>query len=701
MTLAPVKDSERAEELRNLLNEASHAYYVLDSPFLEDSVYDRLYRELLDLENKFPSLKKEDSPSQRIGALPSTGFTNVQHKIPLLSLENAFNLEELKAWFTRISKLIELENKDHHLTKMVSELKIDGNAIALSYKNGLLVTAATRGDGEQGEEITNNVRTISSIPLRLKLKNPPKWLEIRGEAFIPNATFRTINLERIKNNKALFANPRNACAGTLRQLDPKIVASRKLDFFAYTIHYEQDLENINNHNQKPTSQWDALKILKSIGFKVNPNSRLINNIEEIKLFYEQWEVKRKELPYETDGIVIKINDFQIQNLTGSTQKAPRWAIALKYPAEEAPSKIIKISYQIGRTGVVTPVAEFTPISLAGTSVSRATLHNANRLEDLDLHSGDTVIVRKAGEIIPEVVRVLKDLRPKDAKKIKIPDNCPECNSKLIREKNQAATYCNNSRCEAILKGSLRHWVSKKSMDVEGLGEKLIEQLVSQKITQTIADLYCLNKTILSNLEKMGEKSAENIIFALEKTKSAAWSKQLYGLGINHIGEANAKAITKTFQNIDSLSHAALQSPDKIIAIHGIGEEIADALRKWFSNEINLELIRNLKFLGISFADSKEEISNKMSLNIEGNQIYNKTFVLTGSLQSLTRNEAKDLIEKAGGLITSSISKNTNFLVVGEKAGSKLNQAKKLRVTLLDEEEFKTLISESLSENKDQ
>ena len=399
--------AERAEELRRLLNRAAHAYYVLDSPEMEDSIYDQLYRELLDLELQDSSLVTTDSPTQRVGGRPAEGFSSVRHRIPLLSLDNAFNHDDLHSWYGRLLKVLDREpttGSPLPALAMVGELKIDGNALALSYEDGLLVRATTRGDGEQGEEITANARTITSIPLRLHLKPAPAWVEVRGEAFIPDATFQAINNERQSREESLFANPRNACAGTLRQLDPMVVASRRLDFFAYTLHLPDDWQG-----STPRNQWDALQWLGDAGFKVNPNAGLLPDLASVEHFFDQWDNERRQLNYATDGVVVKLNDFQLQDAAGFTQKAPRWAIALKYPAEEAPTKILRISCQVGRTGVITPVAEFEPVSLAGTSVSRATLHNADRLEELDLHDGDTIVVRKAGEIIPEVVRALPEL----------------------------------------------------------------------------------------------------------------------------------------------------------------------------------------------------------------------------------------------------------------------------------------------------
>ena len=669
----------RASELRALLNQAAHAYYVLDAPVMEDAVYDRLYRELLDLENADPILIRADSPTQRVGGAPATGFSSVRHRIGLLSLDNAFNTSELEAWYVRLLKV--LDREPGTALPMVGELKIDGNALALSYEHGVLVRAATRGDGEQGEEITANVRTIASVPLRLQLENPPAWLEVRGEALIPDGTFAAINSERQARGEALFANPRNACAGTLRQLDPKVVAARKLDFFAYTLHLPEDWTD------GPVSQWDALEWLKRAGFKVNPNAALLPDLGAVATFFEQWDDGRRQLNYATDGVVVKLNDLRLQDSAGFTQKAPRWAIALKYPAEEAPSKLLRLSCQVGRTGVITPVAEFEPVPLAGTSVSRATLHNADRLVELDLHAGDTIVVRKAGEIIPEVVRVLPELRPTDSQRLELPHTCPECGSELVREEGEAATRCVNSSCPAILRGALRHWVSKGALDVDGLGSKLIEQLVDRGLVGSIADLYRLDQALLCSLERMGSKSAENLVAALAQSKQQPWHRQLYGLGIHHVGEVNAKALAKAFPSAADLATAATETPEAITAVYGIGGEIAQSLQQWFSTGANQELLTSLERLGFSLASAEEEQPEASGPA----PLAGQTFVLTGTLPSLSRSQAQALIEAAGGKVTGSVSKKTSYVVAGEEAGSKLNKAESLGIPVLDEASLQALL----------
>ena len=665
----------RTTELRRLLNRAAHAYYVLDAPEMEDPVYDRLYRELLELETAHPELITPDSPTQRVGGSPAEGFQNVAHRIGLLSLDNAFSAEELEAWYGRLLKVLDRTGD----LAMVGELKIDGNALALSYGQGLLVRAATRGDGEHGEEITANVRTIQSVPLRLQLERPPEWVEVRGEALIPDGVFAGINAEREGRGEALFANPRNACAGTLRQLDPKVVAARRLDFFAYTLHLPDDWQPGPADPPRPRSQWESLQWLQAAGFKVNPNAALLPDLAGVEAFFTTWDTGRRALAYATDGVVVKLNDLRLQDAAGFTQKAPRWAIALKYPAEEAPSRLLRLAYQVGRTGVVTPVAEFEPVPLAGTTVSRATLHNADRLAELDLHAGDTIVVRKAGEIIPEVVRVLPDLRPAGAARLELPHVCPECGSELVREEGEAATRCVNSSCPAILRGALRHWVSKGALDVDGLGAKLIEQLVDRGLLRSIADLYGLDAALLASLDRMGAKSAENLVAALAASKAQPWHRQLYGLGIHHVGEVNAKGLAKAFPSAADLATATANTPESITAVFGIGTEIAQSLQQWFATPANQLLLQALERLGFSLAAETEELATGPETPLTG-----QTFVLTGSLPSLSRSAAQALIEAAGGKVSGSVSKKTSYLVAGEEAGSKLSKAKSLGVAVLDQ-----------------
>ncbi len=679
MTNLTPEIQQRVEELKKLLQKASYEYYVLDAPTMEDSIYDQLYRELQDLEQQYPQLITSDSPTQRVGEIPATQFQSVKHNIPLYSLENAFNFNELKSWQDRGQKIA---TNSSELATYVCELKIDGSALALTYENGILVRGTTRGDGITGEEITQNVKTIRSIPLKLELENPPPLVEIRGEAFLSLITFEIINQERQKERGSLFANPRNAAAGTLRQLDSKIVAQRKLDFFAYTLQIPSG-DNVEiDPNQ---TQWDNLELLQKMGFKVNPNRQLCSNLEDVIKYCEYWDQKRQNLPYMTDGVVVKINPLSLQEQLGFTQKFPRWAIAYKYPAEEAPTQVKSVTVQVGRTGALTPVAELNPILLAGTTVQRATLHNRDRITELDLHLGDTVIVRKAGEIIPEVLRVLLELRPKDAKRFEMPTHCPECGQPVVQPVGEAVTRCINESCPAILQGSLIHWCSRDALDINGIGDKLVQQLVTKKLVNSVADLYELTVEKLMTLDRMGEKSATKIVKAIATSKTQPWSRVLYGLGIRHVGSVNAELITQKFKSVEQLTQA---SATEIEGVYGIGPEIAYSVYQWFNLPANQELIERLKIAELQLANSE-----KIDYNItnQSQSLAGKTFVITGTLPSLKRDEAKKLIQNAGGKVTESVSKKTDYVVVGEEAGSKLKKAQDLGISLLSEEQLLTLL----------
>jgi len=667
---------QRLIELRNLLNQAAHAYYVLDTPQMEDAVYDRLYRELLELEEQNPELITPDSPSQRVGGAPKDGFSSVEHRISMLSLDNAFSDEEIERWYRRLLRELDLEEGTD--LAMVCELKIDGNALALTYENGLLVQAATRGDGSSGEEITNNVRTIQSIPLRLQLDNPPAWVEVRGEAFIPDDTFAKINQERQANEEPLFANPRNACAGTLRQLDPKVVAARRLDFFGYTLHLPDDYPIAQTH------QWGCLEWLQQAGFRVNPNARLCADLPAVQAFTAEWEQQRHGLLYATDGVVVKLDSLELQDQAGFNAKAPRWAIAYKYAPEEAPSRVLRVVAQVGRTGIVTPVVEFEPMPLAGTTVSRATLHNADRIAELDLREGDTIVVRKAGEIIPEVVRVAIELRPADAPAVQLPDHCPACGSVLVRAPEEAATRCINNSCPAQLKGAVRQWVSRAAMDVDGLGSRTIALLVERELITKLSDLYRLETATLASLEGMGKRSAEKLMAALEQSRQQPWHRLLFALGIRNIGPVNAKALASAFPSAATLAQAALHDLEALQATYGIGEEIAEALTEWFSNATNQSLLQELQILGFCLEAPEVIASDASGDGDTPKPLEGKTFVLTGTLPTLKRNQAQELIEAAGGKISGSVSKKTSYLVAGEEAGSKLTKAEQLGVGILDE-----------------
>jgi len=706
----------RIQELRRVLQQASYEYYVLDSPTMEDAVYDRLYRELQDLENQHPELVAADSPTQRVGERPATQFVSVRHHIPLYSLENAFNAEELLAWQERWQRHAQSAGIEAEAMnpESVCELKIDGSALALTYEDGVLVRGATRGDGISGEEITQNIKTIRSIPLRLNLDRPPARVEVRGEAFLPLDVFQQINQERQQAGEALFANPRNAAAGTLRQLDSRIVAQRRLDFFAYTLHIEGEKEEDKAEGRRqgteseeakfdaqssphaplpvpcslfPTTQWEALELLQQMGFRVNPNRQVCPSLAEVQAYFERWDTARQDLPYMTDGVVVKLNSLALQSQLGFTQKFPRWAIALKYPAEEVPTQVMAVTVQVGRTGALTPVAELKPVQLAGTTVSRATLHNRDRVSELDLHLGDTAIVRKAGEIIPEVVRVLPELRPSNAQRFQMPDRCPVCNDPVVQVEGEAVTRCINVSCPAILRGSLVHWASRQALDINGLGEKLVHQLVERQLVQSIADLYELTVEPLAALERFGKKSAQNLVAALEDSKAQPWSRVLYGLGIRHAGSVNAQVLTEQFPSVEQLAAADV---DAIAAVYGIGPEIARSVHQWFQVPANQTLVKRLQALGLQFV-STTAVSDPAAGTATAQVLAGKTLVLTGTLPTLSRDRAKTLIQQAGGKVTSSISSKTDYLVVGAEAGSKLKKAQTLGIECVSEEQLLSIL----------
>jgi len=669
MLASAMNPIDRIAELCRLLTDASYRYYVLDQPTLEDAVYDKLYRELQELEAAHPDLVLLESPTQRVGAQPASVFTSVKHNIALYSLENAFGDADLDKWQERWQRI-----EDGATFSYLCELKIDGNSMALTYENGVLVRGATRGDGTTGEEITSNVKTIRSIPLRLTLEHPPTVVEIRGEAFISNSVFEQINHDKEEAGEERFKNPRNAAAGTLRQLDSRKVAKRKLDFFAYTLHIAD--------KSAPRSQQESLLWLQNAGFKVNPNRERCADLEAVKNYCAEWNEKRHDLDYMTDGVVIKINEFDLQDRLGFTNKFPKWAIAYKYPAEEVPTILENITVQIGRTGAVTPVAELRPVEIAGTTVARATLHNADRIAELDLHIGDTVVVRKAGEIIPEVLQVIVELRPAGAVRYVLPSHCPECESLLVRPDGEAVTRCVNSSCPAILRGSLTHWVSRAALDINSVGEKLAMQLLDSGQVKSIADLYDLTAEQLMTLDRMGQRSAEKVVIAISNSKMQPWSRVLYGLGIRLIGTSNAQLLSEEFPTVDALAAA---TAEQISSVFGIGYEIARSVVQWFEIESNRALIERLRSAGLQFVGEREDKTALVAA------LVGKSFVVTGTLPTLKRDQVKTMIRNAGGKVSESVSKKTDYLVVGEDAGSKLEKARSLGVTTLTESELLELL----------
>ena len=674
---------QRVQELRQLLQKASYAYYVLDNPMMEDAVYDKLYRELQELETQHPELVTPESLTQRVGEKPASQFSSVRHNIPLYSLENAFNIEEFAKWQERWQRYAPSITKGGQGGfEYVCELKIDGNALALTYENGVLVRGATRGDGVTGEDITQNVRTIRAIPLQLNTETPPPVVEVRGEAFLPIEVFEQINQERQEAGEQLFANPRNAAAGTLRQLDPRIVAKRRLDFFAYTLHIPGKYDK-----EVASTQWEALELMQKLGFRVNPNRKLCASLEDVRDYYGYWDTERRNLPYMTDGVVVKVNSFALQEQLGFTQKFPRWAIALKYPAEEAPTRVEAIAINVGRTGALTPLAHLQPVQLAGTTVQRATLHNSDYIAQLDLRVGDTVIVRKAGEIIPEVVRVLPELRPESTQPFQMPSCCPVCNQPVMRPTGEAVTRCINASCPAILKGALTHWASRDALDINGLGEKIVQQLVDQGVVHSVADLYELTAERLASLERMGKKLAEKLVNAIAHSKTQPWSRVLYGLGIRHVGSVNAQTLTQQFPTVELLSQASAAA---IEGVYGIGPEIAQSVFQWFRVPANQTLIERLREAGLQLETQTTPSAQTSTTN---QKLAGKTFVITGTLPTLTRDEAKELIQNAGGKVTNSVSSKTNYLVVGEDAGSKLEKAEALGITQLSEAQLLEMLED--------
>lgn len=653
---------KRVKELHNLLNQYGYEYYVLDNPSVPDSEYDALLNELIQLEEKFPSLKTNDSPSQRIGGEVLDMFSKVQHQKPMLSLGNAFNEADLRDFDRKVRAVI---GDDF---SYVCELKIDGLAVSLRYENGLFEQGATRGDGTTGEDITANLKTIRSIPLRL---NQAVSLEVRGEAFMPKKSFEALNKAKDENGEEPFANPRNAAAGSLRQLDPRIAASRNLDIFLYAIG-DAGQTGIQSHS-------DGLDLLDSLGFKTNKERKRCATIEDVLQYIEAWQEKRPHLPYEIDGIVIKVDNLAHQEQLGTTVKSPRWAIAYKFPAEEVMTKLLSIELNVGRTGVITPTAVLEPVKVAGTTVKRASLHNEDLIREKDIKLGDMVVIKKAGDIIPEVVNVLVEKRTGEEAEFLMPTHCPECESELVRIEGEVALRCINPKCPAQIREGLIHFVSRNAMNIDGLGERVISQLFSEKLIEDVADLYTLQFDQLIQLERMGEKSVHNLLEAIEASKQNSLERLLFGLGIRHVGAKAAKTIAMEFKTMDQLMEAAKED---LTAINEIGEKMADSIVTFFEQEEVIELITELKTYGVNM-----EYTGPLPVAVEetDSAFAGKTIVLTGKLEQLSRNEAKEKIELLGGKITGSVSKKTDLVIAGEDAGSKLTKAEQLGIEVWDEE----------------
>jgi DNA ligase (NAD+) len=653
---------KKAKDLQNLLNQYGYEYYVLDQPSVPDAEYDRLLRELIEIEEQYPELRTPDSPTVRVGGEILAMFNKVQHATPMLSLGNAFDEQDLRDFDRRVRQGVGGD------VSYVCELKIDGLAVSLIYEDGLLVRGATRGDGTTGEDITSNLKTIRSLPIRLK---EPVSIEVRGEAFMPKKSFEALNKARLEKEEEPFANPRNAAAGSLRQLDPKIAASRNLDVFLYGIANVGDT-GIDSHSE-------GLDFLGHLGFKTNTERRKAADIEGVIEFVNSWVEKRPNLPYDIDGIVIKVDSLDQQEELGTTAKSPRWAIAYKFPAEEVVTTLKAIELSVGRTGVVTPTAILEPVQVAGTTVGRASLHNEDLIREKDIKIGDKVVVKKAGDIIPEVVNVLAEQRTGEEIEFQMPTHCPECESELVRIEGEVALRCINPKCPAQIREGLIHFVSRDAMNIDGLGERVVSQLFAEQLIKDVADIYKLTREQLLALERMGEKSVNNLLTAIEASKENSLEKLMFGLGIRLVGAKAAKTLAQEFGTMDQLMQA---SRDELTAINEIGDKMADSVVTYFDNDEVKELISELKAVGVNL---EYKGPRKISAEESDSFFAGKTIVLTGKLEQMGRNEAKEKIEALGGNISGSVSKKTDLVIAGEDAGSKLTKAESLGIEVWNEE----------------
>ncbi|GAB6877509.1 NAD-dependent DNA ligase LigA [Thermaerobacter litoralis] len=723
----------RAEALREQIRHHDYLYYVLDRPEIDDAAYDALMRELRELEARFPAIVTPDSPTQRVSGKPAAPFARVEHAEPMLSLDNAFSREELEAFDQRVRRVVGDD------VAYVAELKIDGLSIALTYEEGRFVRGATRGDGEAGEDVTANLRTIRSLPLRLRAAEAPvpRRVEVRGEVYMTFEAFRRLNQEQEARGLPPFANPRNAAAGSVRQLDPAVTASRSLNLWVYALAgWEDDPEDAGAAaGAAPRSQWEVLQTLRRWGLPVNPHARRCTSLDELFAYIDGWAERRHELPYLIDGIVIKVDDLAQQRALGTTARSPRWAIAYKFPAEKARTRVRDILVSVGRTGALTPVAVLDPVLLAGTTVSRASLHNADYIREKDVRVGDLVVVHKAGEIIPEVVEVVKEARTGAERPFTMPERCPACGSPVVRVEGEAATRCPNAACPAQQLERIRHFASRDAMDIEGLGPALIEQLVERGLVRDVADLYRLEAEPVAQLERMGPKSAANLIAAIDASRARPLRRLLYGLGIRFVGERVAGVLARHFGTIDRLMEAG---PDELTAVPEIGPRIAESVAAFFRDAHNRDLIRRLAEAGVRAAAGEPEPGSAAAARAAGPvaapgrdggrapvgvaadataggpgagegdlgiagvpaevraRVAGKTFVFTGGLSSMTRDEAQALVEALGGRATGSVSRKTDYVVAGEGAGSKLARARELGIPVLDEAAFLRLVGRAPS-----
>lgn len=660
---------EEIEHLTDELNRLNHNYYVLNNPLVGDMEFDSMLARLQSLENDYPELKSDHSPSQRVGSDINTEFVQRQHRYPMYSLSNTYSTEELVDFDARVNK-----DSNYEKTEYVCELKFDGTAISLTYQNGKLTQALTRGDGTFGDDVTANVKTIRSIPLILQGENIPPLIEVRGEIIMPHDSFNRINAEKEDIGESPFANPRNAAAGTLKSQQSSVVAHRELDCFVYTLATGSTLFS---------SHYESLKLLEGWGFKISENSRKFESIEKVLDYIKKWDVDRKKLPYDTDGVVIKVDSVEQQKELGFTAKAPRWAVAYKFKAERAVSELLSVDYQVGRTGAITPVANLSPVKLAGTIVKRASLHNSEQIALLDLHLGDMVYVEKGGEIIPKIVGVEKSSRDIFARPIEFITHCPACGTVLEKIDNEAKHYCiNHLHCPVQIIGRIIHFISRKAMNIEGLGDETVELLYRNSLLENYADIYTLQAEQLIPLERMGEKSAENILRSIEASKNTPFARVLFALGIRYVGETTAKKIAASLKNIDAIKNA---SKEELLSIDEVGDRIAESIRQFFSQDENIVNIERLKSYGVSFEQiEKERISN----SLEG-----KNIVISGKFSKHTRDELKELIEQHGGKNIASVSSNTDYLLAGDNMGpAKLVKAEKLNIKIISEDDFEQMTS---------
>ena len=663
---------KKIEGLREKIRYHNYRYYVLDDPTVSDAEYDQLMKDLIELEEKYPRYITSYSPTQRVGIEPVSEFTTVGHITPMLSLANAFSTKELRAFDQRIKKLIPQQKLEY-----VVELKIDGLAVALVYENSNFIRGATRGDGVTGEEITSNLRTIKTIPLKLFGEDLFPHFEVYGEVYMKKSDFKKLNEERIEKGESLFANPRNAAAGSARQLDPRITAQRNLDTFIYRATFPEG-NNFNTH-------IEVLNYFKKSGFKINPYIKLCQDIEEAINYCQKWIEKKEELDYEIDGMVIKVNLLKIREELGSTTRSPRWAIAYKFPAQQVTTKVQDIIVQVGRTGALTPVAILDPVRISGSVVQRATLHNEDEIKRKDIRIGDIVLIQKAGEVIPEIVKVIKEKRTGQEMVFVMPSQCPICGAKVFRPEGEVVSRCNSLSCPAQIKERIKHFASRNAMDIEGLGPAIIDQLVEKDLIKDISNLYFLKRGDLISLERMGDKSVDNLLDAIDKSRKKSLTNLIYGLGIRYVGVHTSEVITRNYPTLDKFEKARLQ---ELIEIKEIGPKITESIILFFKEKENLAIIERLRCAGLNFGQEEEKISEEKGTKI----LAGKQFVLTGTLNDFTRTQVKKLIIKLGGRVTGSVSKKTDYLVIGKEPGSKYQKAQELGVNIINEEKFKKIIT---------